>query len=450
MAEALQQAYALPVVRVSLAEESSEPAIRIDLVLNREQQWQEIADSQHHRLERFGFARSDAGQDPELSVPTDVATWIADWGGNQLEYGNALWLYLVKPYGALGAVPWERDIQPLLGKPLLRLPDWLPEPERSTSTFDVALCATAPSEEGLSTATTMGPDVIGAIKAGVGPRLRLHVFADRESHGFLENAIRAMGVTACQVYEPHDDVVQSSTFSFAGENAWLDWIRREMTGRTLDAVHFITHGYTLGRDGAILTTQSPTSSDRRSTSFVQIGDLRTFLTQVGALHAVFSRPDDNWSDYALRRVVDELGSKRAGPVMLHDRRFGNGMFDLTDGYAFLSSVEKVPPPAAASVMLYAQPRQVSETSYGDDRLQLGVGELASSEAVKRQFARDDTPGWLSSAQRYIEDSEAEIYRFRESSKEQPPTKSQVAYFDGVESALRKLRSVIDRHAQVEP
>jgi hypothetical protein len=39
-----------------------------------------------------------------------------------------LWLDLVRPYGFMGILPWERVFSQLLGRPVLRLPDFLERP----------------------------------------------------------------------------------------------------------------------------------------------------------------------------------------------------------------------------------------------------------------------------------------------------------------------------------
>ena len=82
-----------------------------------------------------------------------------------------------------------------------------------------------------------------------------------------------------------------------------------MRNRPLDAVHFVLHGTKLGSDGAVLMPVSPASS-REVFGAVQSAELSSFLTQVGALVAGFTRPPDNSSDYGLRRLADDLGANR--------------------------------------------------------------------------------------------------------------------------------------------
>jgi hypothetical protein len=442
----LQRQFSLPVVKVEATDLDGRPAVRVQLVLNVNRR-QETVGEQVHRLAAFGYAETAGRAGPVLEVPGPLRRFIVDWFYDRLDPSDVLWLHLVKPYGALGAVPWERDLQPVLPIPLLRLPDVLPEPYRPYSTFDVALCVAA-TGDGSSAAARMGAAVAWALADGIGDRLRLHVFADLESHRPLENGIGDLPVRAVTVHRPRSAADPSPARTGPGiQDSWLAWIRQEMRGKAIDAVHFVGHGSTLGDEGAILTTSSPASTDHRSVQVVQAGELRRFLTQVGALVAGFTRPDGNYSDYGLRRLVDELGSMRAGPVLLHDPQTDPALETLRQAYAFLSAPEPGRPPADQSIMLFAQPRQVANLDLKHAPEAPGDAELRSSSALRKHLSRDDTPRWLAAAERFIEEREADLIRFRQSREEHPPTAQQEAYFNGVQNALRRVRLVVNRHAE---
>lgn len=442
MAIFLQRKFSLPVVKVETADLDGRPAARIQLVLNVNRERVTMAE-QVHELAAFGYGQSAEQAGPVLEVPRRVRGFIAEWVRRRIDHDGPLWLHLVKPYGALGAVPWERDLQRMIYIPLLRLPDVLPESDRSHAAFDVALCVTATSD-GPQTAVR----VARALAEGIGPRLRLHVFADIGTHGLLEQELGNLPVRALTVYNPRA-VAQSPLTQIDQriENSWLAWIRRQIRGKTLDAVHFVSHGCTLGYEGAILTTPSPASTESRSLQPLQSGELRRFLTQVGALVVGFTRPEGNYSDYALLRLADELGSMRAGPVLLHDPRADPAMRTLGWAYEFLSAPGPTRPPANPSIMLYAQPHQVLGVDPDHVPAVPGDANLQSSAAVKEHFARDDTPGWLGAAERFIEDREAELIRFQQSRADQRSTPQQEAYFNGVQNALQKVRAVVDEHAE---
>jgi hypothetical protein len=447
MAEQLQREYSLAVVKVHLTDTPERPAVMIDLVLNIEGE-QHVTASQEFSLIDFGVD-SKTSSEPHLRVPEEASSWIAAWTQDQLEPDDPIWLHLKKPYGLLGAVPWERDIQTEVQRPFLRLPDRLPEPVRPGSSFHLALLATGPAPEGVSTASQMGPKVARALAAGIGERLRLHVFADREAHDMLSQELAGLAVGDLVVYQPDEmEPAHSDRPVPVVGNEWLRWIHRAMMGRALDAVHFVTHGHALGEEGGILTTHSPTSEDRFLPVTIQAGELQAFLVRVGAAIAGFSRPYDNYSDYGLRRIVDDIGSTRAGPVLLHDSFSDPEMERLGEAYEFLTSTDPAVPPADPSVTLFAQPRQVAAV---DDLYAIQPSrfeEYEWSSAVQQSLEADDTPSWISAATRYVQDSEAELIRFEQLKETRIPTDSEEAYYAGVEAALNKIRNVVDSH--VEP
>src|SRR5690606_24254675 len=91
-----------------------------------------------------------------------------------------LWVHLVKPYGGLRYLPWERLLGAATGGPVLMLPDFIfPPPQESASLLDIAICASAPLDcedlwirDGLL-------EAVAAIRAALGDDARLHLFADR-------------------------------------------------------------------------------------------------------------------------------------------------------------------------------------------------------------------------------------------------------------------------------
>ena len=138
---------------------------------------------------------------------------------------------------------------------------------------------------------------------------------------------------------------------------------------------------------------------------------------------------------------------RAGPVLLHDPQTDPTMETLGQAYAFLSAPGLARPPADPSIMLYAQPHHVANLNLDHARGVPGDAGLKSSSAVKEHLSRDDTPRWLAAAERFIEEREADLIRFQQSREEYPPTPQQEAYFNGVQNALRKVRVVVNQHAE---
>ena len=108
----------------------------------------------------------------------------------------------------------------------------------------------------------------------------------------------------------------------AGEQVsdpWLRSILDEMRGTTVEAVHFVTHGYVTGDQPAIAVAESPTRNDDRLWArFIGPGQLTACLTQLGAWSVGFSSPPANFSRMGLRELADNIARQRPGPVIYHD------------------------------------------------------------------------------------------------------------------------------------
>jgi hypothetical protein len=428
----------LPVITAELSTVTGRPVVEFCLVVNTAGT-QEIRDRLTVGLSEFGWSKDTADDDVELSVPPLVRDWAGEWANLNLNADDVVWLHLVKPYGALGAIPWERDLQPALRRPLLRLSDVLPNPNRTSRFFDVALVVTAPEAVGPS--TWIGAAVARAIAAGIGGRLRLQIFADPEVADQITEGIDEFAIGDFKVNRYEREA--SRREGKERQNEWLRWIRHTMRRRPLDAVHFVLHGAQLGSDGVVLMPVTPAGS-REGFASVQPAELSAFLTQVGALVVGFTRPPDNTSDYGLRRLADELGANRAGPVILHEPGGDPMLSELADCYRFVASPIPAMPAASPQLMLYAQPSQIARLSSGNQPFE---STLADSPAVQRQFERDDPPVWVVAAQRYIEAKVAELLRFEQAKRLEPWTPAEIAYYAGVESGLEKVRGVVERHVE---
>jgi hypothetical protein len=453
MAIRLQREHSLPVVAARLVQDASGPAVQLDRIVNQDGE-PSLQGSETLSLQDYG-GRTTTRSDPDLRVPDAMVQYVASWAGEVLEPDRALWLHLVKPYGLLGSIPWERDLVPALHRPLLRLPDVLPEPSRSSSSLTVALIATAPAPEGPPPALELGLPVARALAAavsgGLAGRLHLHVFADTDARQAVEDGMRQLGLAEVEVHAPGTRPPDGRSYlrsdrSRVGDlrSGWLRWVRDTLTGRPVDAVHFLVHGNSLGTRGAILTPLDATA-EREIPVSVEAAEIEMLLTQIGASTAGFSRLPNNWSDHGLRQVVDELGSRRAGPVLLHDPALDGDHAALTEAYRFLTEAQPSVPPASASLTMYAQPRQVLQEV---PHLRPADGwTVGPSSAVQAQFDKEETPGWLAAAQRYLEQQELTLMRFRSESQSRTPSPAEQSHYAGVESALRKARDVIDRHAE---
>lgn len=445
MAEALQRAFSLTVVKVRLGDLGGVPQVDVQLVDNSPGE-QRVLEQRRFPLGWFGFAAGGTPDASRLRVHHDVSGWIGGWARRELRSDEVLWLHLVKPYGPLGAVPWEEELQPAVGVPLLRLPDALPDPERSTSDVTVALCvAVAPRKGG---AGNLLRGVAEAISVGVGERLRLHVFADLPHHGPAGQLATSLPFGSCTVHRA-DGAASAPPSGPVVRNGWLRWMRSATSGLTLDAVHLVAHGRLVGDEGAILTTACPAAGeDRYRVELAQADELRAFLTQVGALSVGFSHPGESESDRGLRQLADELGATRAGPVVLHDARVDHGAMErLASAWAFLTAPGRASPPAHPSLMLFAQPRQVVGAGSAEGGGPDSPPVAAATGPVTEHFSRAATPRWLAASQRFIEETTAELMRLREVARERSLTDAEEDEVVGVEAALDKIRALVDAHAE---
>jgi hypothetical protein len=444
MAIRLQREHSLPVVAARLVQGADGPAVQLDLVVNEDGQ-PSIEGSQTLSLQEY-VGRAGSSHELQLAVPASMVQFVSSWANDVMDPDRTLWLHLLKPYGVLGAVPWERDLVPVLQRPVLRLPDVLPSPSRSTTRFTVAVVATAPEPEGPPPGLTLGIPVASALDKAFPGGMRLHVFADAAARSTLEDELRARGHADVEVHAPDGRAVRRSQGGRVDQlrNGWLRWVRDALAGRPVDIVHFLVHGNSLGTRGAILTPLEATEAREVPVS-VEASEIDVFLTQVGALIAGFTRLPDNWSDHGLRQVTDELGAHRAGPVLLHDPQEDQELAALEQSYRFLTHDGPSVPPVSPSLALYAQPRQVIQE--GEALPEADSWSIQPSSAVQAQFEKDDTPGWLAVAQRYLEQQELALMRFRTESQSRTPSPAEVSHYAGVESGLRKARGVIDQHAE---
>ena len=353
-------------------------------------------------LAEFGLTDSGGPRpllDPaQFRLPDPLVHGLRDWLQANTDGSRPLWVHLVKPYGGLRYLPWERLLVDALDVPVLMLPDFIfPPPRESLSSLDIAICASAPLAcehahvaDGLHQAIT-------AIRQGIGEQARLHLFTDadllgplRDRHPPDEHLIwHPQSSAEPFVCEDHSSRLHDSGGTL--RSPWLLWMRECLKPYTTDVVHFVCHGH-LARDrGAMLFAQSPLErTERYLAGPVGSVELCSFLTQVGAWASAFSSPFDDNDPIGLHTLADEIAQSLPGPMMLfnpalavHD---GTGFPDLAHGYRFLHSPDPQPAPKSRALFLYCQPYLL------DERRDLDAAR-EHSEALETQLhvlARNDS------------------------------------------------------------
>lgn len=379
-----------------------------------------------------------------------------------LAYGLPLWLHLVKPYGFLGALDWEAALVPHLGRPLLRLPDFLERPRENRDVLDVALVCSEPVSEPRLNPPQVLQDVAAAVLAGSRrSRTTIHIFADEVYHASLRNTFSTEPRVA--VHDPQGAQVHGvlPRGDVRGEEAselqspWLKWMRDSMKGHSLDAVHFVCHGFVADQRPALALAESPLSNrDRHDARYVGVGELAAFLTQVGAWSAVFGNPLGNYSEAGLRLLADTLAQTRPGPVLYHTLGAPGPDPALRAMYGFLYAPAASPVPAQERWFAYCQPALVSELEpLAPTRAIPAASALNANsslfESRPAQLRRTrgpaaappspprDAPSWVSAAQRYVEQQSLQLQR---GLRDHDDATSRVS--DEVERTLVKLQSIV--------
>jgi hypothetical protein len=403
---------------------------------------------------------------PTRTLPPEVTDSlrraIEDLG---LAPGLPLWLHLVKPYGFLGALDWESALVGPLARPLLRLPDFLERPRENRGTLDVALVCSEPVSEPRLNPPQVLQDVVAAVLAGSQrPRTTIHVFPDEAYHATLRAVFAAEPRVA--VHDPQGaqahGVLPREGSSLRRDDAgalqspWLKWMRDSMMGRSLDAVHFVCHGYVADQRPALALAESPLSNrDRRDARYVGVGELAAFLTQVGAWSAVFSSPPANYSEVGLRLLADTLAQTRPGPVLYHALEGAGPDPSLQSMVGFLYAPQPSPLPAQQRWFAYCQPELIANfTTVRPQRSSRAVEALNANSSLFASTggppprsrrgrpaappaATAETPSWVSAAQRYVEQQSLQLQR------DEPDADDATSRVSSeVERTLAKLQSIV--------
>lgn len=313
MAELLKREYDLVDLRVSLETNKSDTSVHCQLEVTTGGNLASVADWQ------FPIE--------ELRLPAHFGRGVRDWSDfafpehvfallkNQLvrlNHRDALWLHLVRPYGALGLVPWEQLLQPRLGIPILRLPDFLSGPPlESRSALDVLICTSVPVAKEEFESLSLVRQIVDQARSSVPRTTRFHLFTDKAVFDQFE----LQPIPNVTAYDPnraasYSAVERSSTVPDAAErlqSPWLQWMRDALLGKSIDAVHFVCHGYLSVERGALALAESPLrNQDSRMARFIGTAEFITFLTQIGAWAAAFSGPSANFSQRQPARFAARL------------------------------------------------------------------------------------------------------------------------------------------------
>lgn len=309
-----------------------------------------------------------------------------------------LWIHLARPYGYCGAVDWERLFGPL-GRPVLRLPDFLERSREDPEALDIAFCSDATGPSACIAAGLVGR-MIGAALSVPRTHVRVHVFAPA---AVLSRLARRAGPQV-QFHERSALVDSGTEPAPPGQPpCWLAWITSVMGDTALDAVHFVgAADENLGRS-ALLMSDPPSSEGAPScVKRVDRRELSDFLARTGAWAVGFTASSDE-GDLVMRHFTDSVGQIRPGPALMISAREARGG-RLASAYRFLFSPKPSDPPRLTDGMLYCQPILVRPAA-GDRKFlaDLSFRNLKHFRIfVPSTLETPPTPTWVSAAQRYVE------------------------------------------------
>jgi len=412
----------------------------------------------------LGMRRGDAnliGLDPIRALPPQVATAISD-RATELTSRPAVWLELAEPSGALPLLPWEAMLVPALNRPVLRLPYFTLRPRAAFHSLEVVLCASSPVAKTGFDAGQMLVDLAFRIAESVPRDLSLHVFPDKITYGYVRQ--QTQGVPAhVVVYDPDaaeqyelPKQARQLNDTFEVVNPWLLWIRDALGSRGVDVVHFGCHGYLSGDRGALCMASSPlVNTDSAYSRFIGLGQLSSFMTQVGAWSFAVSGPPRNYSRAALRELGDSVA--RTGPsyVLVHDTELDPGPphAELASAYRFLyQSAETPVPPLARSLSCWAHPRLVEFYEAQEDTTSEAADELLASDGhslvfdtdTEQAIAAPSTPAWLAANVRVIERVQAKWLNQSEGQE-----RISAVSPDDAAAALRNVTELLGKHVRRE-
>ncbi|MEZ5875567.1 MAG: hypothetical protein R3D30_12350 [Hyphomicrobiales bacterium] len=389
-----------------------------------------------------------------VAVVRDLEQVIAD-----SDYEDQpLWLHLAKPLGYLNLVPWEELLQRSVRRPILRLPDFLANPPReNVRRLEVAICCSMPIAKGHFTAVDhlfgMANDLLDTVPR----KTTVHIFSDAALFPDISRRVDESHMDRIMVHDPADAEWFASSdrqYSLEGRsgrvrNPWLLWMLDALADRSVDMVHFLTHGYVSEEAGALAFAESPIENqDRRMARFVGVAELIAFLTQSGAWCTAFTSPEGNYSEMGLRQLADTVAQLRPGPVLHHETRLDESGEALRNAYRFLFGRADEPAPESSAVFMYCHPElfESPKPAIWQSQTRSGDRGVPSLEDTVREFYQESevVPSWVGSSQRYFEQRRREVMELKahEATMSDDGTPSLIDDAEVIEKTLEQIERAL--------
>ncbi|MCR9095069.1 MAG: hypothetical protein NXI30_12695 [bacterium] len=463
MAIILKQRFGLVVLRIALDLSGSETWVLFDLEGGGEGHAEPLMPQQRVPIEEIGVPeRLERRATLRQGIPFELPDSVLDAIGAALEHDHGaddpVWIHLVKPCGYLSMVPWERLLRERLPHPLLRLPDFLVDSSHGApGRLEVAICSSSPiAKEDFHLVETLESLVDILTDGHVRERVRVHVFVEPvfldELQRRLQDRVGPDGPVrlhepsgAGDYGAPERDLTIRSDDRIV--NPWLLWMQDALSGRSIDVVHFLAHGYAARGQGALALSESPRQNeDLRMARFVGAPELNSFCERIGAWGTVFSSPDPSHSEMGLRALAYELAELRPGPVLHHELRLDPSCLALREAERFLfGSAEgpaPSPPPRSPALFLYCHPELLGQTTTEEEQTAQAILTSDFKSLLEDiRLTEESVPTWLSASERYMQKQSLEIGRLTEQirSGSLPRASSDV---EELTDTLGKIQSIV--------
>lgn len=331
--------------------------------------------------------------------PDDVFNAVATTATALLRPNEPLWLLFEGPYGVLGALDWEGHLRKRIGRPVLRLPDFIEPPRASYSRVRVALICDLPMDD--------APFPVGETVASIAATLLGLAGGNTQVEVFVSGRWRAEVAHAID-RRPNGGRLSMARVPDENDLGWLELVERRTSGGRVDAVQFLCPGWFSGQLPVLALTESPSlKRSAQSSVFLTPKDVSTFLKRIGAWAVIFSSPPYNGSA-PVRAFADAVAQIRPGPALYHDAEGAASMGALRDWLEFLFHPEPSRPPFADG-FAYCQPALVLGHARRDPRIsQLGLEDFADAFANVRE-------DWVSSALEFSKAADLRRYEARDTS-----------------------------------
>jgi hypothetical protein len=453
MAVKLMADYHLPTLKIRLNPAASPPEILCELELSIDEQ-RVVEQSWRCTTEEIGLPARLAGsrelyRSHTFRLPGHVIDGVRDWI-HARDPDGPLWLHLVKPIGYLAVVPWEEILQERVGVPILRVPDFLSDPPNASAhRLEVVLCGSMPAaKEAFALPYHLADITQAALQIETRRNRRVHIFTDSqqieavrfqlEQRGLLTEQVLLHDPAIAAAFATPDAATRIAEGANRIDNPWLLWILAELRERSIDVVHFVSHGYCSHDQGALALAQSPlVNEDQRIARFVGTSQLSLFLTQLGAWSVFFSSPENNFSETGLRLLADNAAQKRPGPLVYHELRLDPACAMVTAAYRFLFGDGTYPPPATPALFTYCHPARVQNAEY--ETMAYSVFEAAPDLRAQEDA---ETPAWVSATERYMEQRVRDL----EQSRAGPTSDLRQGGIEEVEKILAQVRDIVAKAA----